>query len=317
MTDKKKFLLDLILAKLREGKNPSTIAKELGRSKQNTEYYLKRLRQEGIIKKVGYGTWEVKNYTSSTLSERSKNIRGHAFIWKLRVPKEIGESWMKRLKAQNIDFKLVSKSIPRIFIKNQKVWLGKKNIVIYENKAFYGQNSINARKYAVIGLLEIVGALESKLKVNLRPYVFKPSREHYGMIKNELARQCNRKKEKIIIRDNLEGQWLWIDDSESLSELETGGPKAMIRSKQVQDWWNDHKKNNFEVKPSFVVETLGKVAKNQEHFSENFNTYGEKIKAHTKAMEKLEQGINKWADIVEKVRKDNEKLKQRRLNEFY
>jgi hypothetical protein len=312
----RKFLLHHIFEELKKGKNPSKIAKDLSISKQKTQYYIGKLKREGYIQKKGYGVWEVKKSTLNTLElKQPKPIRGHAFIWKVKTPKEI-KGWLDLLNSKDVDYKLVTTNVPRVFIKNRKVWLGKKHIIIYENTSYYAKDSINARKYAVISLLELLQALEHKLGVNLKPYVFKPSREHYGIIKNELARQCNRKGEKIIIRDNLEGQWLWIDDSESLSELENGGTKAVVRSKQVQNWWNDHKKHNFEMTPTLIKESIMGLTTSQSLLIENFTNYSKHIKAHTESIKALSKAIPKLTKMLENTKKENQQLKQRRLKEW-
>ena len=291
----KKSFYFTILNKLKAGLNPAKICKDLKISKQNLNYYIRQIKDLGYIEKKGYGVWEikeVKTFTFNTLRKRSKKtIRGHAFIWTAKTPKKI-RNWENTLKKSNTPYKLVGfNKFPRIFIKNRKVWLGSKRITIYENRSFYGVNAIESKKYAVIGLLEILKTLENKLNINLKPYIFKPSREHYGIIKNDLAIQCNRTGEKIHIRDNLEGEWLWIDDSLQLGELETGGIKALPRSLQVQNWFNDHKKNNFEVTPTFVLETMNGIQQNQLMFAKN-------MKSHIVAIQNLARGVKEFTKEI-------------------
>ena len=279
-----------ILNLLNQGKNPKAISKELNISLPNLSYHLRQLKDSGNIKKIGYGTWEVKNLTLNTL-KKDKQIRGHAFIWTIKLNKKF--DWINLLK--NKDYKLVRGLTPRLFILSKKVWLGKKTITIYESKSFYGINSIESRKFAVITLLEVLEALEKELGINLKPYIFKPNREHYGQIKNDLARQYNRKKQKMVISDSLEGDWLWIDDSESLSELET---KNIVRSKQVQDWWNDNKKHNFKVTPSFLMETL---AIQQNHL----NQFSKQIESHLALIKQWKMSNEQWRKSEVKKIKSN------------
>jgi hypothetical protein len=284
-----------ILNLLNQGKHPIDISKELNISLPNLSYYLRNLKNQGNIKKVSYGNWEVKSMTLNTLP-KNKEIRGHAFIWNLKLNKPF--NWLELLKNKN--YKLIRGLTPRLFIKDRKVWLGKKTITIYENKSFYANNSINSRKYAVISLFEVIESLEKELNINLRPYLFKPTREHYGMIKNDLARQFNRNNEKMIIRDNLEGEWLWIDDSESLGELET---KNIVRSKQVQNWWNDNKKYNFEVTPSFLLESINQVTSNQAMFNQNFES-------HVSAIQQLGNAVKELTNQVKLLQEENMKLRK-------
>lgn len=293
----KKNLNLTILNLLKQGKSPSNISKELSISMPNLAYYLRKLKENGFIKKIGYGTWEVKNLALTTLPKKNK-VRGHAFIWKVRIPKEIRGLIQERL--TNIGFTQAGKT-KRIIINNKKLWIGKENIIVYEHKSFYGDNSIESRKYAVIELIEALEGLERALQVKLRPYVFQPKREHYGLIKNELARQCNRNKEKIIIRDNLEGEWLWIDDSDSLGELETGGNKALVRNVQVQKWFNDMKKHNFEVTPSFTLNAINQL-------TNNLNYHAENMVSHVEAVKILGSAVEDLVVEVKELRKQNEEM---------
>lgn len=268
------FLLNL----LKQGKSPSTISKELNISKQSINYYLKTLKDNGNIIKKGYGVWEVKD--STLRIEKSKSIRGHAFIWKIKLNKPLNLS--------NLNYKLVRNKIPRLIINDKKVWIGKKHIIVYESKSFYAKDSINSRKYAVISLIECLEALGKQINTNLKPYIFKPVKEHYSMIKNELAKQYNRNNEKMIIRDDIEGEWLWIDDSDSLNELET---KNLVRSKQVQDWWNDNKKHDFKVTPSFLMESINKIVVNQQIFDKNMSSHLEVLNKISNAIDDLNKTI--------------------------
>lgn len=281
-----------MLSCLKDGRSLVSIKNEFGISRQLLNYYIRRLEKENRIQKLSKGKYFVKENLEHT-SNKGREIRGHAFIWTIRLNRKF--NWIDKLKKNKISFKLIRGYTPRIMINNRKLWLGKKTITIYEPHSFYGINAIESRKYAVIGLLEQIEALEKQLQVNLYPYVFKPAREHYGNIKNDLAIQCNRNKEKIHIRDDLEGEWLWIDDSYGLGELETKSP---LRSMQVQRWWNDNKKHNFKVTPSFLLENINKVTENQLMFNKNFESHVKSIKQLGNSADANTKSIELLADVV-------------------
>lgn len=274
-----------IFNQIKEGKNPAKICKDLSISKQKLNYYIRRLKKEGHIVKRGYGVWEalkeVKISTKDTYPKEVKTVRGHAFIWNIKLPREI-KGWLNRkeiLAKNNIAYKEVGlKGTPRIFVNKRKVWLGSKTLTIYEPASFYGSNAIESKKYAVITLLETLKKIESKLGINLRPYTFKPAREHYGLLKNDLAVQCNRNKEKIAVRDIAGQLWLWVDDSLGLGELETGGVQALPNNLGVQKWFNDHKKHNFEITPTFILNTMNGIQQNQLVFDRNMKSHLEILK---------------------------------------
>ena len=290
----KKSFYWTILGRLNQDTILKNIQNEFNISKQKLNYYIRQLRKEGLIINKGRGWWEVvkgcKNMVEHT-QKSSKNIRGHAFIWTIKIPDKYKLNFKERLNNLKIRYKLIRGCTPRIIINNRKVWIGKKTITIFEPHSFYGQDAIESRKYAVIRLLETVGLLELKLELSLRPYEFHPAREHYGLIKNDLAIQCNRKGEKIYIRDNKEGLWLWIDDSESLGELETGGKKALLRNIQVQRWWNDNKKYNFKVTPTFLMERMNQVTSNQIMFAQNIEKHMNILNEMGKALKKIQEKL--------------------------
>lgn len=298
MTSNKNFYLT-ILELLKEGKNPTQISKELNISKQKISYYTTTLKQLGFIEKKGYGVWNILKSKKIDLEHaikwKDKKIRGHAFIWKVKSKQF---NWINLLNKNNITYSLVRGYTPRIFINNQKVWLCKDSIIVYDNHSFYGSNAIESRKYAVYGLKSILEALSKQLSISLGKYIFRPSREHYGMIKNELARQCNEKGEKIIVKDDLDGEWLWIDDSEGmLGELETGG-KGITKDRaglnlEVQNWWNNHKETNFKVTPTFLLESINQVTQNQLMFNQNFESHIEAIQTLSSAVKELQNEVRR------------------------
>jgi len=297
-----------ILDLLKKEKNPSQISRELGISKQRVSYYTTRLKKMGYIQKISNGVWEVKISDLKDASQNQpKQIRGHAFIWKVKIPQQIGKNWKKILINSKIDIKTTKRRIIRAFINKRKVWFGKNNIIVYEPHSFYGENSIESRKYAVISLLETLQIISNKIHINLKKMPFTASREHYGLVRNELAKQLNRKGEKLIIRDDLDGEWLWVDDSESLGELETGG-KGITRdraflNKQVQSWWNEQKETGFKITPKFLLEILnghnnqiGQIVQNQEIFDKN-------ISLHQSVLEEIRDAVRELKETMKNERR--------------
>jgi len=279
-------------------KNNKNVVVELNISKQRLCYYRRELKELGFLEKENR-IWKVLKSKridlEHALNWKDKKIRGHAFIWKVKSNRDY--DWKMILERKNIKYNLVRGLIPRIFIKNKKVWLGKESITIYETKSFYGKNAIQSRKYAVFELQEVIRELKRKLGIEFK-YFFKPVREHFGMIKNELARQCNKNGEKIIVRDTLDGEWLWIDDSTGmLGELETGG-KGFTKDRTalnmgVQKWYNDMKKTNFEVTPSFLMKSIQGVTQNQVMFDKNFQSHLQVIKQLGEAVDRLTEEVSK------------------------
>ncbi len=309
---KKKFLLNLKNA-LKLGKTPAEISNELNVSKQKLNYYIRQLKNSGELKKIGYGVWETKEVKKSTKDTIEKEVRGHAWIWKIKIPKI--KNWNQRIHILNklkIPYKLVGiRGTPRIIVKGRKVWLGNKNLVVYDINSFIGVTSLESRKLAVWGLKLILEALESKLKVSLKIngiYEFKVSREHYALMKNNLAIQCNKDKEKIYVYDK-EGLWFCIDNSYNLDEAETLGNNAMINNLGVQGYFNSHKATGFKVTPEFILKTMNGIQQNQLVFAEN-------MKSHVSAVKELGRGVRQLTKAVQRKNIKENDLDQKTLGDF-
>lgn len=276
---------------IKRGKNPSKICKELSISKQKLYYYTHKLKEKGLIEKLGYGVWRSKKTTKDTIL-LVKEVRGHAFIWKVKLPKI--KNWNKRKKIIK-NYKVVGKfNIPRIYIKERKVWLGDKNIIIYDHNSFYGKSAIESRKYAFINLIEILEEIERKLKINLKPYQIKPTRQHYSLVKNNLAIQCNRQGKKIRILSEDGSPWFIIDDSYNLDELETlHRETALIDSIGVQKYFNSHRRTDFKVTPEFILKSINGVTENQVMFAKNIEYHFEVLESIKKAIQELREEITK------------------------
>jgi len=290
-----KFELGTIVSKLKEGKKAKEVAKELGISKSNLSYYLRKLKENGTLIYKGNGVWLVQNFNTHTQVKKQRPCRGHAFIWNIKFGREI--DWKKQIDKSKYKYKLQSNNkVIRIIENNKKIWLSKKGMLIFEPKDFFGENSYQAKGKAVFELDRTIKKVLNELGLSLISYMFKTSREHFGLIKNELARQYNDNGEKLYIKNEDGKEWMWIDDSLSLGELETN---EMNVNKQLQDFWNDHKRTKFQVTPTFILERMNQVTQNQVVFDKN-------IVKHQELLDKIGNGIN---DLVKEVKKLNENKK--------
>ena len=314
---KKHFELDIINLML-NGLNPKDISKQLNISMPNLSYYLSKLKAKGCIKRVGYGTWEVVK----TLPKDTIEVRAHAFIWKVKIPKKIN-NWDKRLEIltkNNIKFKIIGKNTPRLIIKGKKVWLGNKNIIIYEPHSFMAKNSLEARRLAVFSLLEIIQAIEKKLSISLKSsegYLFTPKREHYSLIKNQLAQQVNKSGEKLYVYDKSGTWWFCMDKSYNLDEAETQTTKetrGLVQNLGAQKYFNEHKDTKWEVSPKFVLNVMNGIQQNQLVFDKNMSS-------HIQAIQELGKGVKKLTKVMKGILKENQSLKlsaknQKTLDKF-
>lgn len=302
--DKKNFYL-FVLEELQKGKNPAQISKEHNISKQKLNYYLRKLKEKDLAQKVGYGVWNVvkRSKKQPQHTQTLQEVRGHAFIWKIKIPKSVVTNWIPRLVALRIPYKITGiQKVPMIIVNERKVLLGQKSIVIYENKGFLGENAIKARVSAIDELKDILDSLEAKLNINLYPHLFTVRREHYALMNNLLAKHSNDTKSPIKVRD-INGYWLLTDDSLNQDELENIGKEAFNINIPMQNWWNDHKKQGFKATPSFL---MGAIKQN----ADNLNDYAVHLKAHVESVKELGIGVNKMTSQIGELTKLIKDLKK-------
>jgi len=313
-----------VFSELKIDTNLKRIREKLNISKENLNYYLRGLKEKGLIKKKGYGWYEVikqsKNSTKYGNFLPKDFIRGHAYVIQVNFPKEI-KNWDKRieiLKNSNVHYNLVGilKNIPRIKALGRKVWLCKNHLRIFDKKeqSYYGENAVKSRFQALKEFLNIIQVIENKLKINLKPYNIEFQKEHYALIKNDLAIDQNKKG--IIWRINDEnGEWLLIDDSlEKGGELENVGKKAFQTSPKLQKWWNKKKENNFKIDDDYIQkgfsqtnDMINKVTNNQLIFAENMKSHISAIKKLGKAVDTLTKTFQK-KNVKTKLNEDQTNL---------
>lgn len=258
--------------------NLTNIQKKLRISKQQLNYYLRQLKKDGKIIHKGRGWYELpKEVKISTVygSDKVKDIsRGHAYVWTVKI-KKIPENWDKRidiLRKRNVNFVLVGilKKTPRIKVYGRKIWLCNTHIRVFDKKeaSYYGETAKDSKYIALQEIKRIVGVLERKLGVFLEPSQIKFKKEHYALIKNDLAIHENRKGNIWRIRDE-NGEWMLLDDSlEQGGELETVGKNAYGNNIELQKWWNIKKKHNFEITDDFLLDRFNKFDERDKKFME-------------------------------------------------
>lgn len=302
MKVKKSALLDIIITSIQAGKYPSQIAREQNISKQKVNYYLRQLKEEGLLQKKGYGVWETNFYSNQV----ARSIRGHAFMWKVKSPKHF--QWKNILESKNIKFREQANKTIRILVNERKVWLGKKNIIIYEPESFFGRNAIESKKFAVLRLLTILNKIESLTGVSLKGkegYIFKVARQHYALIKNSLAIQCNKEGKKINVY-NKEGLWFLIDNSYNLEEAETvHKDSGLLDSIGIQKYFNSHKETGFKVTPTFILEAMNGITQNQLMDAQNIIKHQKVLdgmletqKETLITLKKIQESIDKNAKVL-------------------
>jgi hypothetical protein len=235
---------------------------ETGRPKQTMDWYVSRLKKQGRIKRIGYGVWEVIQTSPSpnlmpgippppliTSPSPKRVIRGHGFIWRLVFPKEIkgGEVLVQFLKQGGIVYDSFNKGVISFLWKGYEVSWSKYGIVFYvpKSKSFYGASAEESRKLAFYEVSYLIKGLESSLGLNFKSngqYILKLTRQHYGDVDNALAKERVKAHEPLRVAGS-DGEWLLVDLSQGLVELETVHPRQSGEDMDdlVKPWFNDLK----------------------------------------------------------------------------
>ena len=290
---------------------------KLSISKQAMQHYIKKLKIDDIIYKIGYGTWgvnedkaeqflfleKVKILSKGSRQHLTQNFtslkdkRGHGFIISFLIPKIAG--WHKRkefFKNKGIETKDVGihNSGIRIIVRDFKCHLYKNKIVIYSpsHRSYFSDTAKESYKYAIYDMQQILKQIENIMGVSFKingTYKFKVSRQHYAKINDNLAKMCKRNGEKLLI-GNENGTWLIADNSLNLDELETVHQKTAQTDMDnvVAPFFNDLKE---------YYEKTGETAKMSDliklhtAFAYNIETHISAIKQLGNAVEILTQKV--------------------------
>ncbi len=304
-TGKSNFYLR-VLSELKLTTNLTKIQNRLNLKKQNLNYYLRQLKKQGLVINKSQGLWELtkdgKNPSKYGNFLKQDICRGHGNVIEIKLPKEI-KGWENRintLRDKGVHFNLVGaqRTTPRIKVLGRKVWLCNDHLRIYDrpDASYYGENAIESRKQAFWEFYKIIEVIENKLGICLKPFDFEFKKEHFALIKNDLAKHHNEKGEILRIKDE-SGEWLIIDDSLSMGgELETNGKKALQTNVPMQKWWNDKKDNGFKVTDTFLLNAINQVTQNQVMFDKNFQS-------HLRVLQKMEKTIDELRREVKNAKK--------------
>ena len=248
------------------------IAKKYGVAESTIGYHINILKKQGIIRMVGYGTWEIlkspesEKKTTARLpyvgkkqprEEIQKNIyeyipesiRGHSFVWTVEVPQNM-HNWSNDKRVQYLDRHNIAYTPlgifgggQRLIIEGHKVWLTNKSLVVYDTYSYFAETAIASKSTAVHSLLSIIRNLERLLHADFTlggSWKFKPSRHHYAIIKSGLAKQCDTDELKLEVRTSDDNSlWMWIDNSYDLHETEFGHrDTAVSDTNAMQDFCN-------------------------------------------------------------------------------
>lgn len=321
---------------IKVGCNPSSISKKLNVSKQKLNYYLLTLKRNEFIIKKGYGTWEIlKDFDEKEVKKTSQVApnptetfftsfkedmsRGHGFMYHLKIPKIY--KWNQRqvfLDKKNIKYKPLNNlgGGQKLIIEGRKVHLKNNSILLYERSSYLTELAGESKTKAIYEFKKVIQKLERLLDVNLqikKKYVFRVCREHYGIIKNIIAKQFDKEGKKLQCY-SADGLWFLIDNSFNLHEAEIikdrhkDENKAVERAEGFQTWMKSQKDTNFKVTPELILDFFNKNNQLVEHVTQNQQVFDANMKSHIKVIQEMAKSFNKFNRLLSS--------RQKKLNEF-
>lgn len=296
-------------------------------SRQAVHKIVKKLKEKGLInrdfKKVDKsgGTLDPfikQNPNSDPLI--SHGIRLHGQEFNIRILERTSEYENIRKKGNKISFD------------HNTIKLYKDTLEVYSNKSFIGETPSDAYKKGLDYWKSFFIKLENQFKILIvkdRVHNIKEVKSHYSETNNELAKDCNKNREKIRIKADEDNKtWFVIDNSFNLHEAETIHPETSKNDMErvIQPFFKDLRQGDYylssEVKTILnqlvntqIQQTL-KLNKSIELVNKSIeleNKLAINIKEHLKLVKKL----NKAVDWVNEEKKYLRKLKgQKTLSDF-
>ena len=307
-----------IYHQIQEGKRPSQIKGLLNISKENLNYYISYLKEKGIIKKKGYGVWEVSKKLSNKnlLNLIKKRSKKNLSIGKIEKP-------TTNLHALQIRFPILEgKVLSKEWEIRNKLnnWLPKyKHLDILEGLTIRNNNNKSITVFAKSRNLENLEEVYN-LAFKIRSYMFEYFKDKEGVIldvfncetKNldlgtedkqsegmlrkgeKFKLNLNKKAEKIFKKDKIDAK-AWLD----------GSPFNFTAETNDLEWKRNYLQMPFNIRDIRTSMFLMKE-------------YNKNLKLHTKVQESQLKTLKSIAKIMGNVLNENKRLKSknRSLGEF-
>ena len=271
-------------------------------SKQKLNYYVKKLKRQDLIYKVGYGVWkinenknfeEVKKVNDDTVQTHHKT-RGHGFVFKVMIP--AFDLWDQRdifLRDNYVPFKRIKQG-QSIVLRGHTIWLCNSSIVIYfsPKSSFYATSSYESSGRALIECKETIRAVERLIGKSLKlgkGWLVSEAKSHYADIRNVLSKYYHSKGISRFEVTQSGKAWAMVDNSFNLFELETiaGGGKSKEDLPKLQMFLNDLRDN---------PETLSNIkAKTTDELKDVYNV----IREQNKIIASMEAQIIRLTNLIE------------------
>ncbi len=314
MNNKRSKDLDFYLSILDHINNTNSIkeiTKNYNISKQSLQYHITLLKNKGLIKKVGYGTWELckdikevkEQVKELSLGTKDDKPETNLHALQINIPilkgKIHDKDWEVKEKLRNwIPKYKKDDKLQGLTIKNNN----NKSITVFA-------------KERSLGDLQDVYNLAFKIKAYMNDYFKKEGvildlfncetknlnlatqdKNLKGMLRKgeKFQLDLNKISEKIFPKDHIPAK-AWLDNS----------PKPGTAETNDLDWKREYLSMPFRIRDSMMV--LDSVAQNLAYVAENY-------KSHVKM---VEQGTKVNKESLKLFKKFNSLLSQKKLKDYF
>jgi DNA-binding Lrp family transcriptional regulator len=264
-----------IIDEIQSGNHPSRIASSMGLSKQSLNYYIRKLKSEGIIEKKGYGVWEVKKEVKEfSLGTRpTTNLHALQINFPILKGKIMDSEWQLKEKLNNwipkykenintlggLTFKNNNNKSLTVFVHSRDI----SSIDEVDNLAFKVRAYVfdYFRKEGVT--LDVMNCKTTNLNLATQDKEIKPllrKGEKYEL-------DLHKKAEPIFQQDNINAK-AWLDNSPKPGSAETND----------KEWKREYLNMPFRIKEMFdIIEAQLKLLEVQ---TRSTSALAENIKSH-------------------------------------
>lgn len=213
------------------------ISSRLKISKQAVNKCIKIIQQKGHISFI-----KNKRLTNVGVTPKpSQPFNNSHFKKKVRLH---NQHLVIKILFKDNNYNIFRSKVTNFKIEGNTIKLNRENVEIYSNTSFFDENTNDVKKQSMEYWINLIVRLQNDLKIVLykdKVNNIKVVREHYSEVNNELAEDYNDRKEKLSLKDPKDGkEWLKIDNSFNLNELETTHPnKAQNDMNIVKGFFDD------------------------------------------------------------------------------
>ena len=281
---------------IKDGKSPVDICSNLNFSKQKLQYYIDTLKDKGCIRKIGYGTWEVKKEVKiSSLGRKVDKPLTNLHALQINFPILLGKvhdkDWQVKEKLKNwIPKYKQDLNLGGLTIKNNN----NKSITVYaKSRDIENINDVDnlAQKIRVYiynffkkdgVILDVLNCQTKNMNLATGDDTVKNLNRKGERFEIDLG----KKAEKIFPKDQMDAK-AWIDSS----------PKPFTAETNDKEWKREYLSMPFRIRDSIVV--LNAMAHNLAYVAENYKSHVGMVEEGHKIFKKL-----------------NRRLDQKKLKEF-